>query len=85
MANHVHHRVFITKLLSMPTDNRNPIRKLCVLMAFVTLPVLGGGLNTGCDTASGCCKVCEEGKACGDACIDADDTCTAGDGCACNG
>jgi hypothetical protein len=31
-----------------------------------------------------CCKVCDIGKACGDTCIAANLTCTAGDGCACD-
>lgn len=33
----------------------------------------------------GCCKVCTQGKACGDSCIADNLTCNAGSGCACNG
>jgi hypothetical protein len=32
-----------------------------------------------------CCKVCKTGKACGDTCINASETCRVGRGCACNG
>jgi hypothetical protein len=32
---------------------------------------------------SQCCKVCTKGKPCGDTCIDKDDTCHVGPGCAC--
>lgn len=32
-----------------------------------------------------CCKVCSSGLACGDACIDADETCHEAPGCACQG
>jgi len=32
-----------------------------------------------------CCKICREGKACGDSCISRDKTCNVGPGCACNG
>jgi hypothetical protein len=31
-----------------------------------------------------CCRVCVEGKACGDSCIQENLTCRVGDGCACN-
>lgn len=33
---------------------------------------------------SSCCKVCSEGKACGDTCIAKNETCRVGSGCACN-
>ena len=32
-----------------------------------------------------CCRVCQKGQACGDACISSSRTCRKGDGCACNG
>ena len=32
-----------------------------------------------------CCKVCHQGKACGDTCISRQDTCHLGQGCACDG
>lgn len=37
------------------------------------------------DSTGSCCKVCRDGKACGDTCISKSDTCTKGPGCACNG
>jgi hypothetical protein len=36
-------------------------------------------------TTGACCKVCRQGKACGDTCIEASKTCRVGRGCACNG
>jgi hypothetical protein len=32
-----------------------------------------------------CCKICKQGKACGDTCISRQDTCHVGPGCACDG
>jgi hypothetical protein len=38
------------------------------------------------DTATGaCCKVCREGKPCGDTCIAKSEACHVGGGCACQG
>ena len=37
-----------------------------------------------CIPASQCCKICSNGKACGDSCISASYTCRKGRGCACN-
>jgi hypothetical protein len=34
---------------------------------------------------SGCCRICVQGKACGDLCVDRELTCTVGLGCACDG
>lgn len=36
------------------------------------------------DCREGCCKVCDEGKACGDSCIDKLLACNEGEGCACD-
>jgi hypothetical protein len=53
------------------------------------LPLLASGAipaATGCSDSTGsCCKVCSQGKACGDTCIDANLTCQTSGGCACNG
>lgn len=35
--------------------------------------------------AQACCKVCRQGKACGDTCISRDKQCHVGPGCACDG
>lgn len=57
---------------------------LCCTLLLSAAPVL-----TGCSdgpTSSGkCCKVCKQGKACGDTCIDVNATCNTPGGCACNG
>lgn len=52
------------------------------------LAVAGGGVSiNGCGSSptGSCCRVCDDGQACGDACIDASETCNEGPGCACNG
>jgi hypothetical protein len=47
-----------------------------------SVPMLQG-CGGGGDSSS-CCKVCDVGKACGDTCIAATDTCRSSGGCACN-
>lgn len=47
------------------------------ISASAPLTACGGG-------GSSCCKVCDQGKACGDSCIAVTETCRAGSGCACN-
>lgn len=43
-------------------------------------------LMAGCKDSTGpCCKVCKEGKPCGDTCIAKSETCHVGTGCACSG
>ena len=32
-----------------------------------------------------CCKICRQGKACGDTCVSRQDTCHVGQGCPCDG
>lgn len=39
---------------------------------------------TSCVPRSQCCKICGQGKACGNTCIRRDYNCRAGRGCACN-
>jgi hypothetical protein len=58
------------------------------LRSFTLLSILADTFSAGKRCAGGslarsCCKVCDEGKPWGDTCIDADDTCHVGDGCAC--
>jgi hypothetical protein len=36
-------------------------------------------------TSEQCCKICTQGKACGDTCISRDKICRVGPGCACDG
>lgn len=47
-----------------------------------SVPLLQGCGGGGSDH---CCKTCTNGKACGDSCIPANETCHVGAGCACNG
>lgn len=66
------------------------MRRILRLVLVLAVPLLltGGGATAtaGCSSVQGsCCRVCDQGKACGDTCIEATDTCTAGAGCACNG
>lgn len=44
----------------------------------------GAGEPPACEPPSGCCKICDAGKACGDSCISESFTCHVGDGCACD-
>lgn len=37
------------------------------------------------DSSGPCCKVCKDGKPCGDTCISKTETCHVGSGCACAG
>jgi hypothetical protein len=37
------------------------------------------------ESSGACCKICRQGKACGDTCISQDKTCRVGPGCACDG
>lgn len=63
---------------------RMSARVLCV--ALLLLPSMMFG-TTECVTAkpaSGCCKICTKGKACGNTCIARWKTCHVGPGCACN-
>lgn len=52
-----------------------------VLTSTASVPLLQGCGGGGGDK---CCKVCDQGKACGDTCIAENLTCTAPVGCACN-
>jgi hypothetical protein len=58
------------------------------LVAMTLAAASGPPLTAACGDKSGtgpnCCKVCTTGKACGDTCIAASDTCHVGAGCACN-
>jgi hypothetical protein len=40
--------------------------------------------GSGGGTTQPCCRVCTQGKACGDTCINVSFTCHVGPGCACN-
>jgi hypothetical protein len=66
-------------------------RRLRAAVPLAALLVLASSapLVSACDSPTGpgsdCCKVCKEGKACGDSCIARDRTCNEGPGCACNG
>ncbi|HEY0038543.1 MAG TPA: hypothetical protein VGB66_17730 [Longimicrobium sp.] len=70
------------------------LRRLRAAIPLSAMLVLASSapLVTACDlsptdpgSGSSCCKVCKEGKACGDSCIARNRTCTKGSGCACNG
>lgn len=51
-----------------------------------SVPVLQGCGGSGSTSSSGqsCCRTCDTGKACGDACIPLTSTCNTPSGCACN-
>jgi hypothetical protein len=57
---------------------------LAILVTGSFAPMVSGCSDS--PTGSGsCCKVCRDGKACGDTCISKSSTCNKGGGCACNG
>jgi hypothetical protein len=49
------------------------------------LQTLGIGKPVATVTQQQCCKICRQGKACGDTCISRDKVCHVGPGCACDG
>jgi hypothetical protein len=53
-----------------------------ILLALACATMLGCGDDA---TSSSCCKTCTKGKPCGDSCIEANQTCNKGAGCACKG
>jgi len=60
-----------------------PLRIIPLVFVTASTPVFSAcGDSTGPD---GCCKICKEGKPCGDTCISRSDTCNSGSGCACQG
>jgi hypothetical protein len=61
-----------------------PLSAMLVLASSAPL-VTACDLPTDTGSGSGCCRVCKEGKACGDSCIAKNRTCSKGAGCACNG
>lgn len=61
-------------------------RRLAMVLILAGLSLSVSASVSGCDDGTGpCCRVCREGKACGDTCISRDATCTRGPGCACDG
>lgn len=65
-------------------------RRLALAIPLV-LTTAGAPIVTGCsDSSTGpsggkCCRVCKEGKPCGDTCIARTSTCRTSGGCACSG
>lgn len=49
------------------------------------LASLGLTKPTAAVTQQSCCKICSQGKACGDTCIARNEICRVGSGCACDG
>lgn len=62
-----------------------------VRMLGLAIPLFMGSAVplTSCSDSTGpggeCCKICREGKACGDTCIERSKSCNVGRGCACDG
>lgn len=53
---------------------------------FILLLTSSTPLVTACKDSTGtCCRVCREGKPCGDTCIARDRQCNTSGGCACQG
>lgn len=67
-------------------QHRNPIRKRLIPLVAIILLTSSAPATMACNDptgADGCCRVCREGKPCGDSCIAVDKECTKGSGCAC--
>jgi hypothetical protein len=60
-----------------------PLGGLQVFFAAHSNPLIFDGQRI--EPAQQCCKVCHEGKACGNTCIERSDTCHVSGGCACDG
>lgn len=60
--------------------------RLLGAIALILAATGGPAATLACkDSTGSCCNVCMTGKACGNTCIQASDTCTQPSGCACNG
>jgi hypothetical protein len=66
---------------------RRGLAALAVAASLALGPAALGDCLTGAAAAQGrsCCKICSNGKACGDSCIARSKTCHKGKGCACDG
>jgi hypothetical protein len=63
------------------------MKLFAILLTAASLSIGPAGISpcgSAAYAATGCCKVCKKGKACGDSCIAADKTCHKGSGCACD-
>jgi hypothetical protein len=63
------------------------LRRLAIIPLLLTLSSFAHATSacSGDGPTAGCCKVCKEGKPCGDSCIAKSETCHVGAGCACSG
>ena len=66
-------------------DARNRAKWLIPLFFLLTSFSQANIACSGDNPTGACCKVCKEGKACGNTCIAKSETCHVGGGCACNG
>jgi hypothetical protein len=57
------------------------VRVIPLVLITASTPLMACGK----DTTGPCCKVCRDGKPCGDTCIAKTDVCHVGAGCACSG
>jgi hypothetical protein len=69
----------------MSTPTATTIRRLLLIPLYFLLASYSHATMACSDSTGACCKVCKDGKACGDTCIARTDTCHAGAGCACQG
>ncbi len=74
--------------LVSPVTATLAMRRRLRLLLLSPLLLIGaaGPVTGGCSNPTGsCCKVCKQGKPCGDTCIAKTDVCHVGAGCACQG
>jgi hypothetical protein len=66
-------------------DNALVRTLMCVAVLLATCSLSGLARAKGsCIPRAACCRICDKGKACGDACISRAFTCQKGRGCACD-
>lgn len=76
--------VYLPAVINDPTATPTPTL-VPTATPSPTITPLPTSAPTSTPPSSACCKICINGKACGDTCIRKDYTCHKGPGCACNG
>jgi hypothetical protein len=69
----------------MSSPSSKTMRRIMLVPLYFLLASFSHAATACSDSTGACCKVCKDGKACGDTCIAKTDTCHVGAGCACQG
>jgi hypothetical protein len=76
---------FGSALKSDPAESMNLMWNIDQILALSKVNATATLREQGRHASQQCCKICHQGKACGDTCISRQDTCRVGQGCACDG